>query len=270
MSTLTATTICALIRKKHAKDVFVAECKSGSTWFGKHCRLDAWAMKKSWANPAFYGYEIKVSRNDFLRDDKWRRYLELCSDFYFVSPPDIIQKDEIPKEAGLIWCSKNGARLYTKKKAPSRQIAPPEDLLLYVIMQYGPTGAKASDDRGSWEKRHWEKWTKEKKIDRDFGYCVSKAIGKRVEEEIVKVQIEQGRILKEVESLKTVKEFAEAHGLDLYSSWGLGRRLKELPWLLKAMKEVQSDGFKELATKHKNALENLLSLPSLSTQKERL
>ena len=70
-----ASDLLALLAKKHSADVFVPECKTGGTWAGTHLRLDAWAMRRSWTHPTVWGYEIKVSRSDFLSDDKWVGYL---------------------------------------------------------------------------------------------------------------------------------------------------------------------------------------------------
>jgi hypothetical protein len=70
--------ILKLLSEKHSEDVFVPECKNGSTWLSTHLRLDAWVMNRSWTKLKFTGYEIKVSRQDFLRDDthdiKWHNY----------------------------------------------------------------------------------------------------------------------------------------------------------------------------------------------------
>lgn len=46
-----AGTIVALLRTKHAEDVFVDECKDGPTHYGHHLRMDAWAMKKKLGEP---------------------------------------------------------------------------------------------------------------------------------------------------------------------------------------------------------------------------
>jgi hypothetical protein len=71
-----------LLAKKHESDIFVEECKTGPA--GSRS-LDGWAMEKSWANPRIIGYEVKVSRSDFLRDTKWHEYLDTCNEFYFVT-----------------------------------------------------------------------------------------------------------------------------------------------------------------------------------------
>lgn len=44
------------------------------------------------------GFEIKVSRADFKRDKKWHLYLKYFNFFYFVTPPGVIRKDELPPE----------------------------------------------------------------------------------------------------------------------------------------------------------------------------
>lgn len=52
-------------------------------------------------------YEIKHSRSDFLSDmkkpDKWKSYLEMAERLYYVCPKDIIKKEEVPAECGLIY-----------------------------------------------------------------------------------------------------------------------------------------------------------------------
>jgi hypothetical protein len=126
--------LLALVRGRHTHDVYVEECKDGPTWGGTHFRLDAWAMKRSWSRPCFYGYEVKRSRRDFLKDEKWPGYLKLCNVLYFVAPRDVVRPEELPAEVGLLSPSQTGTVLYTRKKAPHRTIEPPVDLLLYLLM----------------------------------------------------------------------------------------------------------------------------------------
>ena len=67
---MNARDIVDLLSTKHSKDLFIPECKDGPTWGASHLRLDAWALTRSWASPCSYGYEIKVSRSDWMQDDK--------------------------------------------------------------------------------------------------------------------------------------------------------------------------------------------------------
>lgn len=92
-------------------------------------RLDAWAFHL-WPMGGYCptGFEVKVSRSDFLREmgkqDKTTRYMELCQFFYYVTPKALVQPDEVPESAGLIWVNGRGCRI--KKRAPHRDIPQPE------------------------------------------------------------------------------------------------------------------------------------------------
>lgn len=122
-----------LLRARHVNDVFVGECHMGPS--GSR-RLDAWAMPRSWAPWTTIGYEIKVSRQDFLHDNKWAEYLSVCHQLYFVCPNGLISAEELPQDVGLIWSTKQGSRLLTKRKAARREIDEHKiiKLLTYVLM----------------------------------------------------------------------------------------------------------------------------------------
>lgn len=51
------------------------------------------------------GFEIKVNRNDFKKDNKWVDYSRFCSSLCIVCPEGLIQPEEIEKPFGLIWVS---------------------------------------------------------------------------------------------------------------------------------------------------------------------
>ena len=131
----TAATLLNLLKNRHSKDVCVQECKNGPTWTSSRVKkFDLWVMKKSYTKPMTWIYEVKISRQDFLRDDKWQTYLPYCSDLYFVAPIGIINVAEVPEEAGILVSSKNGVRLYCKKKAPHRNIEIPASVYKYIFI----------------------------------------------------------------------------------------------------------------------------------------
>lgn len=134
MNKVTDQVIKKALKQKHYSDVFFTEVKNGPTWTARHFRLDAWAMKKSWRNSNMLGYEIKVSRSDFLADKKWKNYLPLCNTFYFVCPKGLIKKDEIPDDVGLIYYNPEKDSLKTVKAPAYRKIEPPTDLFIYLLM----------------------------------------------------------------------------------------------------------------------------------------
>lgn len=64
-------------------------------------RIDAVVIdtQKRWIR----GFEIKVSRSDFLGDEKWETYSEFCSSLTMVCPEGVIHPDEIKKPFGLLY-----------------------------------------------------------------------------------------------------------------------------------------------------------------------
>lgn len=63
-------------------------------------RLDVLTVNlKNWC---VNGYEIKSSRSDFNRDEKWSRYLPYLNFFYFATIGSIIKPEELPEDIGLL------------------------------------------------------------------------------------------------------------------------------------------------------------------------
>lgn len=221
---MTAQQILQLLREKHLKDVFVPECKVGPTLSGVNgsIRLDAWAMRNSWAQPTTWGYEIKVSRADFLGDTKWRSYLPYCSDFYFVCPAELIQPAELPSDVGLLWVSMNRTRLYAKRKAPSREVQIPESIWRYVLMWR--TGAEVGREN---RMAAWEHWLAQRKERRDLGLMVRGAIAEKFREQ----ELRQNVLERRLGDLESIRQRLRELGFDPsqpISVWQVDRKAQEL------------------------------------------
>lgn len=160
--------IVGLLAAKHHGDVFVAGCKMGPTQPGL-LALDAWALKRSWTNPDAHGYEVKVSRADFLRDEKWRGYLPACNYFSFVAPRGLIDRAELPEEVGLLEVV--GSRLVTRRKAVYRPVDLHEGVARYVLMWRARIGADHADPAG-----RWRAWLETKAVNRSLGQEVSAGV----------------------------------------------------------------------------------------------
>lgn len=252
------------LRQKHSKDLVVEECKDGPTTYGSHLRMDMWVMPRSWSKPMCTAYEIKVSRSDFLRDDKWPGYLDLCNYFYFVCPAGLIEPEELPEGVGLMWLSKTGTRLYTKRKAAPRDVTIPESLWRYVLMCRATIdGSEYLRQGGLSEREWWEQWLEQKEIDREFGSRVGGEIRRRFKEEVHKVRSRN-------ESLQdAIEQYDQLHKL-LIEVTGTKFSLDDPPasWALR--RNIESLG--EIIPRHlRNQIDNLSkSLANVVAEVERL
>lgn len=197
---VTAFDIKEALAAKHWKDFFLTECKSGSTWMtraGDMKILDGLAIRKSWSSPCFTGYEVKVSRSDFLRDAKFYTYEELVNCLYIVCPKGMIDRTELPESVGLMYYDPEKKTLQTKKKAIYRKIEYSAEMLMYIIF------SRLDSDRipfYSDKKEYFKEYLNNKKGNRDLGRMVGT---KLVEDNI--------RLEKELENVQSFKENQEEY-----------------------------------------------------------
>ena len=221
-----------LLKERHSDDVFVPECKNGSTHYANHLRFDAWVMKKSWVNECAIGYEIKVHRSDFLQDVKWQGYLTYCNEFYFVAPPGIIQPEELPPGIGLLVASTNGVKLMTKRKAVFRQVDIPKSIYQYILM--ARVHVKREEPVVS-KREYFEQWMKQSQIDAQFGRQVSHRIRELVNAKILQVEDRLQKAEKQIASVENCQKILADHGFSLSDfdpeRWyieGVKKRLRRL------------------------------------------
>jgi hypothetical protein len=223
--------ILDLLAAKHTGDVFVPECKNGPTQFTHGTqKMDAWVMKPSWAHPCCICYEIKVNRSDFLRDDKWRGYLDYCNCFYFAAAPGVIDPAELPTEAGLVLASRNLARLYTKKKAPHREVEIPDAVFRYILMSRCEIVREYRPESGGLE--YWREWLKEKAEKQDIGHRAGRRLRELYAERVEHVSHDNRRLKAENERFAELRQVCEALKLSPSNLWDarlqVERRLEDL------------------------------------------
>ena len=227
IETMEAKQLVDLLAVRHRKDVFVRECKTGPSMTGaKHVRFDAWAMQRSWSKPNVYGYEVKVSRSDFLQDDKWPSYLPFCNYFSFVAAPGVIQPEEIPEGCGLIVASSTGTRLFTKRKAPRRDVGTIESVLRYVLMSRAVVGTPSLELKHDSNEEYWRDWLAEKRERRELGHRVSREIRELVNDRITSVEIQNIELKKRVEKYEALAAVLDELGINPHE-WKAGDRLRE-------------------------------------------
>lgn len=247
--------ILRILAEKHAQDVFIPECKTGPSWGAKNRRLDAWAMAKSWANPMVTGYEIKVSRSDFMGDNKWQTYLPYCNAFFFVAPHGLLDPLEIPDPCGLMVASKTGSRVTVKKKAGFREVEVPEPLYRYVLMSRSKIDHEQEPGHGEiGARQYWAKWLEDRKFDFDFGRRVSKVIREELQKKIRDVASENSNLREVNKSLGEIKKYLEEMGIDPNSRWTSPRTIQEKR---EALDRVVGQGFETAINQTISALERM-------------
>ena len=237
-----ANDILGKLASKHAMDVFIEECKNGPTHTANHKRLDAWVMKRSWSPITMIGYEIKQSRSDFLKDEKWPAYLPLCHQLYFVCPRKLIQPEELPQDVGLLWAG-DGERLMTQRKAVRREIVLPGELLVYVLMCRAQITREHLSPKH--DREYWVDWLKEKTENRELGYHVAQAI----RDKVVLAEGKASSAAARMQEYDQLRAELKKHGVDPDSHWEIrgfqsrltdlvGGSLKQMDWNLRGIEET--------------------------------
>ncbi|KHF33446.1 hypothetical protein CM49_04394 [Paenibacillus sp. P1XP2] len=220
MATIRSDQIKLALSKRHTDDLFLTEVKTGRTWDNKELlKFDALAMKRSWANPCLTGYEVKVSRSDFMKDQKWPGYMAYCNKFSFVCPKGLIQKDELPEDVGLIYYYPDTGALRSERSAKHRIIDIPPSLYMYLLM------SRIEPDRHPFfnsRREMFESYLEEKITCKSIGKHVGSKLVNEVNEirkQYEEQQREIDRMKKQSELFHKVKNVLDDYGIRL-SDWG--------------------------------------------------
>lgn len=127
------------LRKRYSSPAYATfeEVTEGSGGFGQ--RVDFMAMNL-WASRGYHleGFEIKVSRSDWLREmkrpDKAESIFKRCDFWHLVAPRGSFRVDEIPEPWGVIEVL-GGNALRVFKKAPKLNPAPLDRGLIAMLLR---------------------------------------------------------------------------------------------------------------------------------------
>jgi len=224
------------------RDYFITECKTGSTYFPPPqglLKFDGLAITKSYTKPCIAGYEIKVSRGDFLQDPKWHLYLQYCNEFYFVVPTGLVKKEELPAEVGLIYYNAEKQTLKKVKKALYRDIEEPIGIYKYIVFsRLGQDRIPFYEDRAEYARDY----LRDKKGKRSIGDVLGSKMAKELQESYQKLdELEQSR--EELENWKKVKNLLRKYNI---MGWGWHRNDKWLEELEKAITSSYPKGLENV------------------------
>jgi hypothetical protein len=80
--------------------------------------------------------EVKISKSDFIRDTKYRTYLDYCDQFYFAVPHTL--SIEVPEDCGLMVLDKSGhCKVKKKAKKLKPNLKKKTDLIYRLAMRLG-------------------------------------------------------------------------------------------------------------------------------------
>lgn len=217
---VTSTDIKLALKEFHSgkPSYFITECKTCSTYFPDPqglLKFDGLAITKSYTKPNIIGYEIKVSRNDFLQDNKWHLYLQYCNEFYFVVPKGLVKKEELPDHVGLIYFNPDTKALRTVKKALYRQIEEPVGVYKYIIFsRLEEDRIPFYNDRAEYCKDYLE----DKVVKSAIGQRLGTKLAKDLEEAENKLKSLQS-VEKELQAWKSVKKVLDKVGILPWRWW---------------------------------------------------
>lgn len=143
-------------------------------------RIDFWSLEpaasKGWRATS---YEIKVSKQDYRNDgiEKQAEALRYSDRFFYVTPPNLIYKKEVPDWAGLMeW---DGKAFAVKKRAPKLTKQEPDWEFIVGLLRSSKEVRRDSDFTTSqirylqWrvnqletldklrDQRNWERWQRQ-------------------------------------------------------------------------------------------------------------
>lgn len=255
---MTAPGLIAALASRHSGDVFVPECKDGPTKTRSHRRLDAWVLLKTWSPITTIGYEVKVSKSDWRRDEKLHDYMPLCHLLYIVAPKGVVPIEELPSGVGLLEPVGDAGRLLTKRKAARREIALPAELMVYVLMCRTKITREQNEmpANRNWRIEELRKWVSEKDERRELSYAVSQKIQSKFLEQASQLRRERERN----DELEAVRARIVELGFDPNEpvrSWQAKERLNRFGVIVDRWKLSQMRTTADMLTKVADSLEEL-------------
>lgn len=218
-------------------------------------RPDVLSMRKSWTQPNFTAYEIKVTRSDFMSDmtsGKWQNYLEIAGAVVFATPKGLVKRTELPDGTGLIERNDKGWR-FAKKPVYERTI-PPQYILMKLLMK----GLHTIPN----ENREWfEEWNARKTLRRKFGELVGGVIADthsaqaklermNMTDDLVREKADLERFKREICDVLGMEEWDYYGAINqvrkIRNSFSESERIRSTIVLLERVKEQVESGEKQL------------------------
>lgn len=213
------------LRKRYHYDScgFYTEIDAGPDALGRSFRLDGVNLRVSGNSMLadvkgmfVQGFEIKVSRSDFLRDSKWNLYWDYVNTLTLVCPKGMVKPNEVPEKFGLMYYNPDSKTLRYRRKPSINENADTSSVKDSILVRlfYG----MPNDDYG---KRRYET-AKEYIDEKDFRVEVGKTFGtkmaRRVDELERKISSYDNRDSPYYRAFHGIARIADEHGIGI-NAW---------------------------------------------------
>ncbi len=108
--------------------------------------------------------------------------------------------------------SSTGTRLYTKKKAPTREIETPLDVLLYILICRASIHGETTPQS---KHEFWKAWLAEKEEKMVSGHAVSRKLRTVYQRDVKDVQYANDKLQAEAKELSRIKQFCAELKIDV-------------------------------------------------------
>ena len=228
--------LTSALRAKFAPPEFAFFAQVCNATGARHTRTADGLAMSCWPSRGLglYGFEIKVSRQDWLTEKanpgKAEAICKYCDFWYIVAAPNVVLDGELPPTWGLI--EPRGGSLAIKREAPKLDPQPITRSFLAAILRRAADAAPSRDVEADIA------------LARNEGYKNGQDVGRKGAE------LEIKRLTDEVEGLRrTIRDFEEASGFHI-------NRFTNTRKLGEAIRYVMNNGL-TTAAEHLRSVENM-------------
>lgn len=172
MKPMTAAEVQACLKARHPQPewIFATEFSIDPGFAKRQRRIDGLAFN---CYPSkghlLVGYEVKVSRSDFLHElkqpEKRQRAVAYTDEFYFAVPLGLVHPSEVPDDCGLVECWMLDGRAMSRRRKPApafrrhrlnemAESQKPRSFIAAVVRQFDPERLATEDRRRAENAEH--------------------------------------------------------------------------------------------------------------------
>lgn len=211
---ITAASVCALLAERHRDDLLAFELSTAPMGSSSRARFDAWATERSHSRPTVHGYEIKVTRADWLSDKKLTGYARYCNCMWLVTAPGVVlDEQELPGGFGWQVVASTGTRLVTKRKAAHMPMTDADARAIYRMLLVNR--AQIVSDPGRGPTGDIDDWLSGRELDKRAGRALSKRMAVKHGTDVEAVRAENKALVAKIAEYAEVEKVLVGLGIKI-------------------------------------------------------